>query len=181
MARDGPVLLREPLGANAGWEVADAVDLDAVVEDGDGDVRARVAHVAVDDGVDDDLAQRLRRHRQAVLAVDGALREARGQRQRPVEPHDRLADHRERVQVTPHLFRHTAAVHFLESGVEVNVIRGWLGHVSVDTTNRYAELTLRAKAAALRACEPASAASVDGRSNAVWKDDKQLLDWLNAL
>jgi hypothetical protein len=26
------------------------------------------------------------------------------------------------------------------------VIRGWLGHVSLDTTNRYAELTLRAKA-----------------------------------
>ena len=84
-------------------------------------------------------------------------------------------------RVTPHLFRHTAAVHLLESGVEVNVIRGWLGHVSLDTTNRYAELTLRAKAAALRACEPASAASVGGRGNAVWKDDKQLLDWLNAL
>ncbi len=53
-------------------------------------------------------------------------------------------------RVTPHLFRHTAAVHLLESGVEVNVIRGWLGHVNLDTTNRYAELTLRAKAAALR-------------------------------
>lgn len=84
-------------------------------------------------------------------------------------------------RVTPHLFRHTAAVHLLESGVEVNVIRGWLGHVSLDTTNRYAELTLRAKAAALRACEPACAASAGGRSNAVWKDDKLLLDWLNAL
>lgn len=83
--------------------------------------------------------------------------------------------------VTPHLFRHTAAVHLLESGVEVNVIRGWLGHVSLDTTNRYAELTLRAKAAALRVCEPACAASAGGRSNAVWKDDKALLDWLNAL
>jgi site-specific recombinase XerD len=45
--------------------------------------------------------------------------------------------------VTPHLFRHTAAVHLLEAGIEVNVIRGWLGHVSLDTTNRYAELTLR--------------------------------------
>ena len=48
-------------------------------------------------------------------------------------------------RVTPHLFRHTAAAHLLESGVEINVIRGWLGHVSLDTTNRYAELTLRAK------------------------------------
>jgi site-specific recombinase XerD len=84
-------------------------------------------------------------------------------------------------RVTPHLFRHTAAVHLLESGVEVNVIRGWLGHVSLDTTNRYAELTLRAKAAALRACEPACGTSVGTRRNAVWKDDKSLLDWLNAL
>ena len=84
-------------------------------------------------------------------------------------------------RVTPHLFRHTAAVQLLESGVEVNVIRGWLGHVSLDTTNRYAELTLRAKAAALRTCEPACAASAGGRNNAVWKDDKPLLDWLSAL
>jgi len=53
--------------------------------------------------------------------------------------------------------------------------------LSLDTTNRYAELTLRAKAAALRACEPACATSAGGRSNAVWKDDKPLLDWLNAL
>jgi site-specific recombinase XerD len=84
-------------------------------------------------------------------------------------------------RVTPHLFRHTAAVLLLESGVEVNVIRGWLGHVSLDTTNRYAELTLRAKAAALRACEPACATSAGGRSGAVWKNDKTLLDWLHAL
>ena len=84
-------------------------------------------------------------------------------------------------RVTPHLFRHTAAVHLLESGVEVNVIRGWLGHVSLDTTNRYAELTLRAKADALRACEPDCGTSAGCRKNAIWKDDRTLLDWLNAL
>jgi hypothetical protein len=79
------------------------------------------------------------------------------------------------------LFRHTAAVHLLESGVEVNVIRGWLGHVSLDTTNRYAELTLRAKAEALRACEVSCGTSAGIRSRAVWKDDKTLLDWLDSL
>lgn len=84
-------------------------------------------------------------------------------------------------RVTPHLFRHTAAVHLLESGVEVNVIRGWLGHVSLDTTNRYTELTLRSKAEALRACEPNIANSVGARSSAVWKDDKALLTWLTTL
>jgi site-specific recombinase XerD len=84
-------------------------------------------------------------------------------------------------RVTPHLFRHTAAVHLLESGVEVNVIRSWLGHVSLDTTNRYAELTLRAKAEALRVCEVGSGISAATRARAAWKDDKTLLDWLNAL
>jgi integrase/recombinase XerD len=33
---------------------------------------------------------------------------------------------------------HTEAVHLLEAGVEVNVIRGWLGHADLTTTNRYA-------------------------------------------
>lgn len=33
------------------------------------------------------------------------------------------------IRVTPHVFRHTTAVHLLEAGVEVNVIRSWLGHV----------------------------------------------------
>jgi integrase/recombinase XerD len=56
--------------------------------------------------------------------------------------------------VSPHLFRHSTAVHLLESGVEMNVIRAWLGHVSLETTNRYAEIHIRAKVAALEACRP---------------------------
>ena len=84
-------------------------------------------------------------------------------------------------RVTPHLFRHTAAVHLLEAGVEVNVIRGWLGHASLETTNRYAELTLRAKTEALRACEIGSGISAGYPARTAWKDDKALLDWLNAL
>lgn len=84
-------------------------------------------------------------------------------------------------RVTPHLFRHTAAVHLLESGVEVNVIRGWLGHVSLDTTNRYAELTIRAKAEALRVCEIGSGIGAASPTRTTWKKDKNLLDWLNSL
>jgi site-specific recombinase XerD len=54
--------------------------------------------------------------------------------------------------VSPHVWRHSTAVHLLEAGVEVNVIRAWLGHVSLETTNRYAEITLRTKQAALEKC-----------------------------
>ena len=84
-------------------------------------------------------------------------------------------------RVCPHMFRHTAAVHLLESGVEVNVIRAWLGHVSLETTNRYAEITLRAKQAAVRTCEPPLEFSGGSRPRAVWKDDESLMAWLNSL
>ena len=65
-----------------------------------------------------------------------------------------LDDPRTGRSVSPHVFRHTAAVHLLEAGVEVNVIRGWLGHADLSTTNRYAEINTRTKLAALRAVEP---------------------------
>ena len=83
--------------------------------------------------------------------------------------------------ISPHVFRHTAAVHLLEAGVDVNVIRSWLGHVRLDTTNRYAEITVRAKEAALRLCEPPSSASQMSRSTPNWRDDQTLLAWLASL
>ncbi|MEX2696667.1 tyrosine-type recombinase/integrase [Rhizobium mongolense] len=44
--------------------------------------------------------------------------------------------------VTPHSFRHATAVHLVSAGVDITVIRGWLGHVSLDTTNHYAKANL---------------------------------------
>ncbi len=84
-------------------------------------------------------------------------------------------------RIGPHVFRHTTAVHLLEAGVEVNVIRGWLGHVSLDTTNRYAEINMRAKEAALRACEPPMEASAGFPRGPIWRDDETLLAWLSSL
>jgi site-specific recombinase XerD len=84
-------------------------------------------------------------------------------------------------RIGPHIFRHTTAVHLLEAGVEVNVIRGWLGHVSLDTTNRYAEINARAKEAALRACEPPTDAAAGFPRTPVWRDDEALLSWLASL
>jgi len=82
--------------------------------------------------------------------------------------------------ISPHVFRHTAAVHLLESGVEVNVIRSWLGHVSLETTNRYAEINTRAKEAALRLCEPNDSSGGYPRKP-VWRNDETLLSWLDSL
>lgn len=87
-----------------------------------------------------------------------------------------------RRNISPHLFRHTTAVHLLESGVEPNVIRGWLGHVSLDTTNRYAEINLRMKQKAVEACQPpiATTSSACPRK-AIWREDAELLKWLKSL
>jgi Phage integrase family len=83
-------------------------------------------------------------------------------------------------RVTPHVFRHTAAVHLLEAGVEVNVIRGWLGHVSLDTTNRYAEISLRTKAAALDTCT-APVRAEGNTPKPPWHANSTLMDWLDSL
>lgn len=52
-------------------------------------------------------------------------------------------------RISPHNMRHTTAVHLLRAGVDINTIREWLGHVSLDTTNIYAEVDLEMKAKAL--------------------------------
>lgn len=59
----------------------------------------------------------------------------------------------QKKRVGPHTIRHTTAVHLLRSGVDINTIRAWLGHVSVDTTNIYAEADLEMKAKALARSE----------------------------
>jgi integrase/recombinase XerD len=87
-----------------------------------------------------------------------------------------------RRRISPHTFRHTSAVHLLEAGVEVNVIRGWLGHVSLETTNRYAEINLRMKEAALQACQPPSSASSGAcPRKPIWREDAELMKWLKGL
>jgi site-specific recombinase XerD len=60
-------------------------------------------------------------------------------------------------RVSPHVIRHTTAVHLLRAGVDINTIRAWLGHVSLDTTNIYAEVDLEMKAKALSQCAIADA------------------------
>lgn len=52
-------------------------------------------------------------------------------------------------RITPHSFRHATAVHLVAAGVDITVIRSWLGHVSLDTTNHYAQANLETKRLAL--------------------------------
>lgn len=92
----------------------------------------------------------------------------------------RLDDLRTARRISPHIFRHSAAVHLLEAGVEINVIRGWLGHADLTTTNRYAEINTKAKLAALRASDPPGS-SEGYRTKPIWRSDESLLKWLASL
>jgi integrase/recombinase XerD len=82
-------------------------------------------------------------------------------------------------RVSPHSIRHSTAVHLLRSGVDINTIRAWLGHVLLETTNRYAEVDLEMKAKALAAC----AVENRGKSGrkAKWREDPELMEFLTTL
>jgi site-specific recombinase XerD len=78
--------------------------------------------------------------------------------------------------VSPHTIRHSRATHLLRGGVDINTIRDWLGHVSVDTTNIYASVDLETKAKAITHCEPAAA-----KPGRPWAKDKKLMTFLRSL
>jgi site-specific recombinase XerD len=67
-------------------------------------------------------------------------------------------------RISPHCIRHSTAMHLLRSGVDINTIRVWLGHVSLQTTNIYAESDLKMKAEALARCEAPLLQNVNKRS-----------------
>lgn len=80
-------------------------------------------------------------------------------------------------KVSPHTFRHAAAVHLVAAGVDVTVIRSWLGHASLETTNHYAQANLETKREALQRLQPHS--KVD--KPPPWRRNEDLLTWLESL
>lgn len=79
--------------------------------------------------------------------------------------------------VSPHVVRHSTACHLLQAGVDINTIRGWLGHVSLTTTNIYVEIDLATKARALSTC--AVSEETIGRKH--WRDQPDLMQFLRTL
>lgn len=81
-------------------------------------------------------------------------------------------------RVHPHTLRHTAAVHLLQAGVDLVTISHWLGHASIETTNRYAAVDLEMKRAAIEKAHPNTGLA---HAVAAWRKDATILDWLEAL
>jgi integrase/recombinase XerD len=79
-------------------------------------------------------------------------------------------------RVSPHTIRRTTATHLLRTGVDINTIRAWLGHVSLATTNIHAEVDLEMKAKALAYCEVKEDAP-----KKPWREDKGLIEFLRTL
>lgn len=80
-----------------------------------------------------------------------------------------------RKRVTPHVLRHTAAMDLLQHGVDRSVIALWLGHESVETTQRYLHADMRLKEQALARTAPVDIAP--GR----YQPGDQLLAFLESL
>ena len=82
-------------------------------------------------------------------------------------------------RVTPHVMRHSCAVALLQAGVDVTVIRDYLGHASVATTSRYLTTNLQMKREVLEAFW--KRAGLDPAAPRKWKPSPKLLAFLESL
>lgn len=57
-------------------------------------------------------------------------------------------------KITPHVFRHTIALHLIESDVDIVLVQEWLGHADLRTTSQYLEVSIERKRAALAKVPP---------------------------
>lgn len=83
-----------------------------------------------------------------------------------------------RKRLHPHSMRHSTALHLLRSGVDLSTITHWLGHASVNTTNKYISIDLEAKREALTKAKPLLKR---GHRSGKWRKDPDLIAWLRAL
>ena len=79
--------------------------------------------------------------------------------------------------VSPHTFRHTKGMHLVQAGVSIEIVRDFLGHQEVATTQVYARANLEMKRKALeKVADGSTFPEVPS-----WKKDRALLEWLDAL
>lgn len=78
---------------------------------------------------------------------------------------------------SPHSLRHSRAVHLLRSGVPLIYIRDFLGHVSVTTTEIYAQVDAEEKRKALEGAYEVPSQDIVPN----WENDKTLISWLSEL
>jgi len=80
-------------------------------------------------------------------------------------------------KISPHCFRHSKAMHLLQSGVNLVYIRDFLGHASIKTTEMYARADSLMKRNALEKAYKITTPS----EMPVWQQNHALLKWLKEL
>jgi site-specific recombinase XerD len=84
-----------------------------------------------------------------------------------------------RKRVTPHVFRHSCAVALLQAGIDLSVIRDYLGHKSIATTGRYTKTNLRMKRRVLESFWKRS--GLTQTKTSTWRPGKDVLAFLSGL
>lgn len=82
-------------------------------------------------------------------------------------------------KISPHTWRHTTAMHLLQSNVDLSMIRSWLGHASIETTNCYIEIDLEMKRKTLESCE--KLLPKKQKLGPSWQRNRDVLEWLSKL
>lgn len=80
-------------------------------------------------------------------------------------------------KLSPHSFRHSKAMHLLQSGVNLVYIRDFLGHVDIQTTEIYARIDSEMKRKALEK----SSSNVVSDKMPEWQNNAGLMNWLKSL
>ncbi len=80
-------------------------------------------------------------------------------------------------KVTPHVLRHTKAMHLLQAGVNLIYIRDLLGHVDIATTEVYARADTELKRKALEQAYP----NMVSEGLPQWNQDEDLIAWLTSI
>jgi site-specific recombinase XerD len=100
-----------------------------------------------------------------------------------IQKHARIAAERcpalRKRRITPHVLRHSCACALLQAGVDITVIRDYLGHSSVATTSRYITTNLQMKRDALEAFW--KRAGLEAKGSGKWRPSPQLLTFLETL
>jgi site-specific recombinase XerD len=72
-------------------------------------------------------------------------------------------------KITPHVFRHTIALHLIESNVDIFLVQEWLGHADIRTTSQYVEISIERKRAALAKVPPPQSSNTTEAEAPQWR------------
>jgi len=82
-------------------------------------------------------------------------------------------------KISPHTVRHTTAMHLLQAGNDISVIKDWMGHADLNTTHAYVEIDMKMKRKVLEGCQPPKA-KTPAKGQPKWLKPG-ILKWLDDL